>query len=366
MLEIHRAERADVLADALAELLADRSTRPVRGRGRRGAHARNRALADPDACPARLGARPGERDGVCANVEFPSPGSLVAETLALASGIAPERDPWQPARLVWPLIDVVERGARRALAASRSPATCATATRAPLRAARARRAPVRRVRRAPPGADPGLGPRRVRWHRRARRRRLAAGALAAAARGRRRPEPGRAARAGVRAAARRSRTSWRCRSGFALFGLTRLPASHLQVLQALAARRDVHLMLLHPSPVMWDRGEAQNRLLASWGRDVLGLQTARGRRRHRPPPSPPGARAPRHTPRGAAGRHPRRPTARRGRRCAPATPTRGSTSRRRTAASASTPATAAPARSRCCARRSCTGSPTTRRSSRAT
>ncbi len=59
----------------------------------------------------------------------------------------------------------------------------------------------------------------------------------------------------------------------ALFGLTRLPVSHLRVLQALATGRDVHLMLLHPSPAMWSTGEAQNRLLRSWGRDVHGLQT---------------------------------------------------------------------------------------------
>ena len=56
----------------------------------------------------RLGTRSGGDDGVCANVEFPFPGTLVAAALALASGIEPERDPWQPARLVWPLIGVVE------------------------------------------------------------------------------------------------------------------------------------------------------------------------------------------------------------------------------------------------------------------
>ena len=42
----------------------------------------------------------------------------------------------------------------------------------------------------------------------------------------------------------------------ALFGLTRLPVSHLRVLRALAAGRDVHLMLLHPSPAMWAQGES--------------------------------------------------------------------------------------------------------------
>ena len=58
-----------------------------------------------------------------------------------------------------------------------------------------------------------------------------------------------------------ARGSWPSRSfvalppRLALFGLTRLPASHLQVLEALASGREVHLMLLHPSPAMWDSGE---------------------------------------------------------------------------------------------------------------
>ena len=75
-----------------------------------------------------------------------------------------------------------------------------------------------------------------------------------------------------------------------LFGLTRLPASYLDVLDAIAAGRDVHLFLLHPSPVLWanvaakldrpTRGlpraedpttvETNNPLLASWGRDAEG------------------------------------------------------------------------------------------------
>ena len=38
-----------------------------------------------------------------------------------------------------------------------------------------------------------------------------------------------------------------------LFGLTRLAASHAEVLDALGAARDVHLFLLHPSAVLWDR-----------------------------------------------------------------------------------------------------------------
>ena len=40
-----------------------------------------------------------------------------------------------------------------------------------------------------------------------------------------------------------------------LFGLTRLPASYLDVLDAVAGARAVHLFLLHPSPALWERLE---------------------------------------------------------------------------------------------------------------
>ncbi len=78
----------------------------------------------------------------------------------------------------------------------------------------------------------------------------------------------------------------------ALFGLTRLPAARLAVLRALAAERDVHLFLLHPSPVLWEEIAVAragrppivrraddvtatlpaNSLLASWGQDAREMQ----------------------------------------------------------------------------------------------
>ncbi|HEY6399023.1 MAG TPA: exodeoxyribonuclease V subunit gamma, partial [Solirubrobacteraceae bacterium] len=81
-----------------------------------------------------------------------------------------------------------------------------------------------------------------------------------------------------------------------LFGLTRLPAGDLRVLRALAAHRDVHLFLLHPSPALWEAiaqrttseppvidrradwtSEApRNRLLGSWGRDSREMQLVLG------------------------------------------------------------------------------------------
>src|SRR5947209_15267818 len=107
MLHIHRAARADVLADALAELLSEPASDalvpevvavPTRGM--------ERWLTQRMA--SVLGARPGHSDGICANVVFPTPHRLVTDAVATASGIDPDADPWLPERVVWPLLAVVE------------------------------------------------------------------------------------------------------------------------------------------------------------------------------------------------------------------------------------------------------------------
>ncbi len=56
----------------------------------------------------RLGAAEGRRDGICANVAFPFPRKLVAEALSTATGLDPETDPWLPERSVWPLLHTVD------------------------------------------------------------------------------------------------------------------------------------------------------------------------------------------------------------------------------------------------------------------
>ena len=101
-LHLHHATRTDLLADALAEVLAS-------------------PLPDPFAeevvvVPAkgverwltqrlshRLGAGPRGGDGVCAGVRFLNPRSLVA----LLTGTERD-DPWDADRLVWPLLRVVD------------------------------------------------------------------------------------------------------------------------------------------------------------------------------------------------------------------------------------------------------------------
>jgi len=104
-LHIHRAERAEALADELASVLARPLTDPfaaevvaVPGMGVQ------RWLAQRLA--GVLGAPGG--DGICANVRFAPVGALVAEALGAATGIAAELDPWVPERMVWTLLRVLD------------------------------------------------------------------------------------------------------------------------------------------------------------------------------------------------------------------------------------------------------------------
>ena len=99
---LHRAPRADQLADGLAQLLVQPQPDPfaqelvlVPARGV------ERWLSQR--LSHRLGHAEGREDGVCAGVQFRSPASLVAEITGTS-----EDDPWAPDALVWPLLGVVD------------------------------------------------------------------------------------------------------------------------------------------------------------------------------------------------------------------------------------------------------------------
>jgi exodeoxyribonuclease V gamma subunit len=103
MLFVHRAERTDRLAEALAGLLREPPGDPfaaeIVGVPSKGVE---RWLAQR--LSHRLGAtRNG--DGVCANVLFPSVTDLMERIGAPGRG----EDPWRPDRLVWPLLEVVDQ-----------------------------------------------------------------------------------------------------------------------------------------------------------------------------------------------------------------------------------------------------------------
>src|SRR4051794_34534073 len=238
VLHVHRAERADPLVDALRALLADPLPDPfapevvaVPTRGM------ERWLAQR--MSARLGASPGRADGVCANVDFPSPRRLILSAVAAASGLAPDEDPWLPGRAVWPLLEVVDECreepwlrplAQHVARRERRFATVRHVAELFDSYALHRPAMLRAW-----ATGEGDGWQAELW-RRLRARIGVAG-------------PAERVHAACERLGREPEVA-ELPERFGIFGLTRLPAAHLEVLRALAARRDVHLFLLHPSPAL--------------------------------------------------------------------------------------------------------------------
>ncbi len=294
MLHIHRAERADALADALTEILLEPLADPfapevvaVPTRGM------ERWLTQR--MSTRLGASAGRADGVCANVDFPFPRSLVAEALAAATGVDPDGDPWAPERLIWPLLRVVDEHLDEEWLSSLD---------AHLRGTQASGLQVRRFAtvRHLAGLYDHYGLRRPEM--------IQAWARGEDSDGGDRPLPADSAwqaelwrrlRTAIGRPSPAERLGPACRrlaaepgllelpDRISLFCLTRLPGSYVRVLHALAHAREVHLFVLHPSPALWTRLAADaptvtrrredptarlpvNRLVASWGQDARELQ----------------------------------------------------------------------------------------------
>jgi exodeoxyribonuclease V gamma subunit len=292
MLHVHRAERADRLADGLAQTLLapleDPFAPEVVAVPTRGVE---RWLTQRLSTRLGASASANGRDGVCANVEFPFPGRLIQAALAEATGVDPETDPWLAERAVWPLLEVADE-------CLSDPWLSALARH--LEGARGdTEDPPRRfgvIRHIADLFD------RYGVHRPSMVQGWAAGDDGPA--GGWQPELWRRLRARIEVPSPAERLDGACErirrdpgllglpARLSLFGLTRLPRSYLEVLAAVAAGRDVHLFVLHPSPSLWNRvagelasgpaiatrrrdrtaGLPVNRLLASWGRDVRELQ----------------------------------------------------------------------------------------------
>lgn len=284
MLKLHRSERTDHLAAALSDLLSVPLSNPVS----------SEVVSVPTRGVERwLSQTVSERLGICANIDFPFPGTLVGQATAAAWGLGPREDPWRPERSVWPLVEVIDEhvgdGALAPLIQHLQASTPKTL--------RGQPSPLQRLAMARHLADlfdryavhrPEMV---LSWveaddatHWQANLWKLLRARI---------PVPSPAERLGLaveRLLAEPELLDLPER--ISLFGLTRLPASHLAVLEAIAAERDVHLFLLHPSPALWSRIEArgsrvrramarsedetagagQHPLLRSWGRDAREMQ----------------------------------------------------------------------------------------------
>jgi exodeoxyribonuclease V gamma subunit len=292
-LHLHRAVRADALADGLGRLLSA-------------------PLPDPFASelvvvPARgmerwlsqrlshvLGAGP-SGDGVCAAVEFRSPGSLVAEITGTR-----DDDAWAPDALSWPLLEVLDGCLDEpwAQTLARHLGHDLTGEEADLRLGR-RFSVARRLAglfASYAGQRPSLvtdwsegrdtdGSGRpladdLDWQPELWRR-LVVRVDA--------PPPVERHRDTV-ALLRKDPEAFALPTRLSLFGHTRLSVTEIDLLAALAAERDVHLWVPHPSPALWSeldgrRGAIERAaddshqavghpLLSSLGRDTRELQRA--------------------------------------------------------------------------------------------
>lgn len=296
MFTIHRSERADALVAALADVVrapTDDAFRPevvavpTRGVERWLTHRLS----------AVLGASAGRSDGICANVEFPFPGRLVGDALARATGVDRERDPWRPERLVWPVLDVIDAhgGDQWMQTIGRHVGAVPSGDghdglRADRRFSTARHIADLFDRYATYRPDLVLSwldgvdgdvPYDSRWQPELYRR------LADHVGD---PSPPARTREAC-ALIERDGIDLQLPPRLSLFGLTRLPASHLAVLRSMAGVRDVHLFALHPSLTWWERiaaidvdprglprsedpttDVARNPLLRTWADDTRELQ----------------------------------------------------------------------------------------------
>lgn len=279
-LQIHRAARTDVLADRLGDLLATPLDDPfaeevvvVPARGV------ERWLTQR--LSHRLGAGPRGGDGVCAGVRFLSPRSLVSLLLGRETD-----DPWDPERLVWPLLATIDdclgapgfetltahldgemrRNRRYSVAIRLAHLFASYAVQRPALITGWRE------------GDDGDLPDDLRWQAELWRRLLprvdapppdvrhAETVAALEAGGADLPLPGR----------------------LSLFGHTRIPVTEVELLRALGEHRDVRLFLPQPSPALWDdlaglggvvpreddtsSDRVGHPLLASLGRDARELR----------------------------------------------------------------------------------------------
>ncbi|MFC9554648.1 exodeoxyribonuclease V subunit gamma [Rhodococcus sp. NPDC056960] len=108
MLVLHRAERSTTLASALGDVLATPLSDPF-AREIVAVPAKGVERWLTQRLSTALGTRPGLGDGVAANIDFPSPTRLVDECLAAATEVSADDDPWAPSRMLWALLDVVDR-----------------------------------------------------------------------------------------------------------------------------------------------------------------------------------------------------------------------------------------------------------------
>ncbi|ERB55180.1 exodeoxyribonuclease V subunit gamma [Rhodococcus erythropolis] len=299
MLKLYRAERSDTLVSALATLLRTPLSDPF-ARETVAVPAKGVERWLNQRLSSQLGTSgPSVVDGISANIAFPSPARLVAESVAAVSGITADDDPWSPTRLVWTVLDVIDESLgepwcgvlAKHLEGHREGRRFASATHVTeLFRSYAAQRPQMLIDWAAGRLTDGHGlalSEDFEWQ--ARLWCIVADKI---------DVPGPAERLGqVSRALVEDPALVDLPERLSVFGPTRLPVDQRMILSALSANRDVHIWLPHPSPALWTKMSSRipprsestirrsedgsalisaNPLLSSLARDVRELQISLG------------------------------------------------------------------------------------------
>ena len=290
---VHRSERTDALLQGLAGLMTEIPGDPLTPE----------IVAVPTPGIERfitqglgtiLGTSGDGQDGVCANVDFPSPAAVVNRVISQATGIDPRTDPWLAQRAVWPLLSVIDRSAGEAWCEPlarhlglddadphrRDRRFAVASGLASLFSTYASQRPQMLLDWADGEGSDGAGapvPDDLTWQPilwRALRDEIGTPSLAERM-------------ANACAIVRSEPHIVDLPERLSVFGASRLPADQLQILSALGDKREVHLWLADASPALWrELGEGEstrrredtsatyvaNPLLHSLGRDSRELR----------------------------------------------------------------------------------------------
>ncbi len=276
-LHLHRAERTDLLADGLGQLLSTPLPDPF---------AEELIIVPAKGVERWLSQRLSDTLGVCAGISFRNPHSLIAEITGTVND-----DPWSPDAMVWSLLEVIdgsldqpwchtlathlghfEAGEEKELRQGRRYAVARRL--AGLFASYARQRPQLLIdweRDGPGDIDADLDWQPPLW-----RALLDKVAI----------DPPHVRHA--KTVARLQESPLDLPARLSLFGHTRLPSTEIELLTALATHHDLHLWLPHPSDDLWcklaaehgpipRRDDTSHRhvdhpLLATLGRDLRELQ----------------------------------------------------------------------------------------------
>ncbi|HUG86912.1 MAG TPA: exodeoxyribonuclease V subunit gamma, partial [Euzebya sp.] len=296
VMRVVRGDNGEALADALAAVLAVPPEDPL-AIEEIVVHSRGMERWLSQHLSRRLGAVGEGGDGVCANMAFPFPIDIVRRAIRAAGGVDPRDSVWDPDRLVWPLMELVDSGLDAWAAPlvdrladdpdDRFEALRGVSDLLDRYAAHRPDLVLRWLEGHDVGADGELLAPADAWQ---------PGLLRSLREAVGRPSLAEEIVAATAALADGTGRLPGLPPRLGLFGFTALPAAHLAVLAAVAKRVDVTLYLLHPSPALWAarqgmggtrtpeglpvlpgrRGLAvappRNRLMRSWGRDAAEVQ----------------------------------------------------------------------------------------------